>query len=258
MHYGLQVTTLTAGPGLNTLCCHLQALMDTCREGCRRAVMWHRDTPAGRQAASELCGMLLAMVAGTAAQASCARSMALRRSLEAFTSRELLDNMEAALGTPRSATEVAAVSAAAAINEARMSGLLPEYHALELDGTVNRMSGAAGSCESLGRTPTPIEYHYHCTRVLVLFCFSLPFVLAPLHGWAAVLTCTLVSFSLMGLDEIASVVEAPFQGYLPLKALWAGLRSDVAAMLAVTIESEDGNAAPRCKLPSQPVIVAAA
>jgi hypothetical protein len=40
----------------------------------------------------------------------------------------------------------------------------------------------------------------------------------------------------MGIDQIASVVEAPFQGYLPVRALWAGLRSDVAYIVGLNIK----------------------
>ena len=39
----------------------------------------------------------------------------------------------------------------------------------------------------------------------------MPFVAAPLYGWSAVLVTALISYSLMGVDEIASVVEEPFQ-----------------------------------------------
>jgi predicted membrane chloride channel (bestrophin family) len=51
-----------------------------------------------------------------------------------------------------------------------------------------------------------------------------------------VLISALISYSLMGIDQIASVVEAPFQGYLPVTALWAGLRSDVAYTVGLNVK----------------------
>lgn len=207
--------------------------MDACRDACRRSVTWCGKSPAGLLYSSEICGALLALVAATEAQASCSRTMALHHSLESFASEEFLTSVEGALGTTRSASQVAASSASAAINEARKAGIITEHKQMELESCVAAMASASGECECLGRTPTPLEYHVHCTRFLVIFCFSLPFNLAPTLGWSSILVCFLISYSLMGLDEIASVVETPFQGYLPIKALWAGLRSDVAAMLAL-------------------------
>jgi hypothetical protein len=55
----------------------------------------------------------------------------------------------------------------------------------------------------------------------------------------------------MGLEEVASVVEVPFQGYLPLRALWAGLRMDVAAMVPETDDDDsrdDRHMGPTCRL----------
>eukprot|EP00976_Prorocentrum_cordatum_P108413 1194838-Prorocentrum_minimum.AAC.1 len=75
---------------------------------------------------------------------------------------------------------------------------------MTLDADVANMTAAAGRCESIGRTPHPIEYNYHGTRFLVVFCFTLPFVLAPLYGWNAVLVSMLVSYSLMGIMELST------------------------------------------------------
>ena len=47
----------------------------------------------------------------------------------------------------------------------------------------------------------------------------------------AVPATMLLSYALMAVDEIASVIESPFQGYLPLLALWAELRKDVCALV---------------------------
>eukprot|EP00951_Prasinocladus_malaysianus_P050215 scaffold678120_cov55-Prasinocladus_malaysianus.AAC.1 len=106
---------------------------------------------------------MLAIVAATEAQAACEPTMALRRSVEEFTSAELLDRMEEALGTSRTATVVAAAAATKAVKAAEDAGLLTEFHAMELDSAVTRMEKAAGECECIGRTPTPMEYHMHCT-----------------------------------------------------------------------------------------------
>ena len=218
---------------------------------------WCGISEEGREAARRISGAALTLVAATEAQAACSLHMPLHRSVEAFVPEGVLQRVEAALGTPRSAAEVAACAASRAIDSARAAGLLSEFKAMELDGSVSKMAAAAGECECIGRTPTPVEYHDHCTRCVVVFCFTLPFVLAPLYGWPAVLCCAIVSYSLMGLEELASVVEVPFQGYLPLKALWAGLRADVASMLpteddggeaGASAEAAPATTAPSCRL----------
>jgi predicted membrane chloride channel (bestrophin family) len=89
------------------------------------------------------------------------------------------------------------------------------------------MLAAAGECDAIARTPTPFEFAAHTSRFLTLFCFTLPLVLAPQMGWPAVPACTLVAYSLLAIDEMSAVIEAPFAGYLPLKEMFAALRGDV-------------------------------
>ena len=50
-------------------------------------------------------------------------------------------------------------------------------------------------------------------------------------GWFTVPAALLVSYSLLAIDEISAVVEAPFNGYLPLKEMYAALRRDVLEFL---------------------------
>lgn len=79
-----------------------------------------------------------------------------------------------------------------------------------MDANVTAMVQEQSSCERLARTPLPLPWAQHATVCLVVFCWTLPFAMVDVvHGWTP-LAAALVAFVIVGIDQIAVELEAPF------------------------------------------------
>ncbi len=87
---------------------------------------------------------------------------------------------------------------------------------------LDTMVDMLGSCERILKTPIPTAYAVHLKQLLLLYCFSLPFQMVEGLGWWTGLVTGLISFTLLGIEEIGIEIENPF-GYdpndLPLDAI---------------------------------------
>lgn len=71
----------------------------------------------------------------------------------------------------------------------------------QLIGTVNSLATAVGACERLIMTPVPLMYARHTSRILSLWCLTLPFVIAPALGvFLTPVALALVSWALFGIQ----------------------------------------------------------
>jgi len=61
-----------------------------------------------------------------------------------------------------------------------------------------------------------VSYTRHTSRSLMLWLLTLPFALWDGMGWAAVPAVALMSYLMLGIDEIGVQIEEPF-GVLPVK-----------------------------------------
>lgn len=96
------------------------------------------------------------------------------------------------------------------LNEARQRGNLSDFAHLELDRYIRSLVECLGGCERIHRTPLPFAYMVHLRRVLVLYCFTLPFALVDTMGWLTIPATLLVSYVLFGIEEIGVEIEDPF------------------------------------------------
>lgn len=211
-------------------------LLRECYDGCRRALTWC-DTDRSATAthdAKRIVGAMISIVAASEAQLAVTKTFKLRASLAPFVQDGVeLDAIEEALQDDCNPVTATADIAGQVISQVYRKGDtgLTEYQAIELDNNVARMLRAASECEVIARTPTPLEFNFHAIRFLTIWCFTLPFVFVNKLGWVTIPATCVVSYALMAIDEIASVMDNPFQGYIPLLALWADLRLDVARLL---------------------------
>ena len=67
-----------------------------------------------------------------------------------------------------------------------------------------------GGCERINSTPLPFAYTVHLRRLLILYCFTLPFALVDTFGWLAVLDTLGVAYTFFGIEEIGVEIENPF------------------------------------------------
>lgn len=95
---------------------------------------------------------------------------------------------------------------------------LQEGQCMRLDETLSFFEEQIGTCERLLKTPIPLSYTRHTSRFLVLWLAFLPFSLWPACGWTSVPASGVISFLLLGIEEIGVQIEEPF-GILPIEQI---------------------------------------
>lgn len=104
--------------------------------------------------------------------------------------------------------------------DARDRGVISDYVAMTLDGSVLRLIDYLGGCERIMKTPLPFVYVIHLRRALILYCATLPFALLDTFGWWSILPILFIAYTVLGIEEIGVEIENPF-GYddndLPLE-----------------------------------------
>jgi putative membrane protein len=79
-----------------------------------------------------------------------------------------------------------------------------------MDRNVSSMVRAVGACERIARTPFPFAFAQYTKVLLVLFCVTLPFVMADvLQIWTPVASIA-VAFALFGIEQIGVELDDPF------------------------------------------------
>ena len=73
------------------------------------------------------------------------------------------------------------------------------------------VEGVSG-CERIVTTPIPIAYRIFLKRLILIYCIGLPFKLVSTLAWWSVPVVGIVSFLLLGIEEVGRELENPF-GY---------------------------------------------
>jgi ion channel-forming bestrophin family protein len=93
-----------------------------------------------------------------------------------------------------------------------------------------------GGCERILRTPMPLAYAIHLKQLLLIYCLLLPFQLVNSLQWMTGLLVGLISFTLLGIEEIGIEIENPF-GYddndLPLDRFCASMRHNLEDLITL-------------------------
>ena len=96
------------------------------------------------------------------------------------------------------------------IDEARRNGTISDIQQQMLEADVGALVDNLGGCERIDQTPLPFAYAVHLRRALMLYCLTLPFALVDLFGEWTVLASLIVSYILIGIEEIGTEIEGPF------------------------------------------------
>lgn len=95
---------------------------------------------------------------------------------------------------------------------------------------LNEVTAGLTSCERISSTPIPVAYAIYLKSLLLLYCIFLPFALVEqLNGWTGFVVA-IVSFILLGVEEIANEIEDPFgtdPNDLPLEQICGTIVSNV-------------------------------
>lgn len=113
-------------------------------------------------------------------------------------------------------------------------GTFPERAVILVDSYVRSLMENVGVCERIQDTPMPFAYVVHLRRALMLFLLTLPFALVDPFGWATVIYTVLISYVLLGIDEIGVEIENPFgtdYNDLPLEIICANIDQTLTSVL---------------------------
>jgi putative membrane protein len=75
---------------------------------------------------------------------------------------------------------------------------------------LDKMVEALTSCERILNTPMPLAYAIHLKQLMLIYCISLPFQIVNKLTWWTEPSVALISFTLLGIEEIAIEIENPF------------------------------------------------
>mmetsp|Transcript_1367 Transcript_1367/g.1848 ORF Transcript_1367/g.1848 Transcript_1367/m.1848 type:complete len:438 (+) Transcript_1367:150-1463(+) len=105
------------------------------------------------------------------------------------------------------------------------------------DSFLGQITFLIGACERVVTTPIPPTYSRHTSRLLTIFCFTLPLVLVQELSFFVIPTTAIFSWGMIAIDEIGRFIEEPFnagkQQQLPLEQLIKELAKDLALIFDV-------------------------
>ncbi|GIL77593.1 hypothetical protein Vretimale_6815 [Volvox reticuliferus] len=124
------------------------------------------------------------------------------------------------------------------LRSAEGSGQLSEQARMRLEADINLMSQALGACEKILRNPIPLSYTRHTSRFLILWLLWLPLALWGKVGWCVVPVEAVMTYLLLGIDEIAIQMEEPF-GILPLENMCEAVQQSVEQLSSMDHTVQD-------------------
>lgn len=117
------------------------------------------------------------------------------------------------------------------------SGRLDVNQLVAMTGMLDAIVGAIAGCERILKTPMPLAYTIHLKQLLLIYCLFLPFQLAKDLGWVAVPVVTIVSLTLLGIEEIGAEIENPFgtdANDLPLDGICETVRLNIEDLIRLS------------------------
>mmetsp|Transcript_12285 Transcript_12285/g.18845 ORF Transcript_12285/g.18845 Transcript_12285/m.18845 type:complete len:447 (+) Transcript_12285:107-1447(+) len=85
-------------------------------------------------------------------------------------------------------------------------------HLTEMTHEINYLVDALSTCQKIARTPVPLSYSRHTSRLLTLWTGTLPFALIGQLGYLTLPVLVTACFFLLGIEEIGHLIEQPFVG----------------------------------------------
>lgn len=124
-------------------------------------------------------------------------------------------------------------------------GRIDTVRLLEVNQLLNTLIQGLTACERIRQTPLPRPYVVYLRRLILLYCLSLPVVVAPKVGVWTVAVALLVGFILLGMEELGRQLEDPFgldPDDLPL--------DQICTMLTENVQMIAGDMSPAPPIPT--------
>lgn len=113
-------------------------------------------------------------------------------------------------------------------------GCLNSYQLTAMNQLIDKLIEGLTSCERILNTPIPLAYVIYLKRLLLIYCFFLPFQLVNNSEWLTAFLVFLISFALFGIEEIGNEIQEPF-GYdpndLPLDQICQTIQNNVEDLI---------------------------
>ena len=103
---------------------------------------------------------------------------------------------------------------------------------------VKELSAVLAECEKILYTPIPISFTRHTSRILTMWLFTLPFSLWLPLGWCMVPAVFLISWVMLGVDEIGIEIEEPFC-ILPVRPLCDMCEREIIGSMSQALKAPD-------------------
>ncbi|HEY9633340.1 MAG TPA: bestrophin family ion channel [Coleofasciculaceae cyanobacterium] len=119
---------------------------------------------------------------------------------------------------------------------------LSSYQLASLQKLLDIMVNSLGACERIIKTPIPIVYGIPLKPLLLIYCLLLPSQLVSSFQWSTGFIVALVSFTVLGIDEIGGEMENPFghdSNDLPLDANCATMLRNIEELVALAPSVRD-------------------
>ncbi|NEO98184.1 MAG: hypothetical protein F6K58_05720 [Symploca sp. SIO2E9] len=100
------------------------------------------------------------------------------------------------------------------------------------------MVGAVTTCERIKNTPIPLAYAIHLKQLILIYCLSLPFQVVGDLSWWTGPSVALISFALLGIEEIGLEIENPFghdPNDLPLEKICRTITNNIDDLIATNL-----------------------
>ena len=110
----------------------------------------------------------------------------------------------------------------AQVQEAAARGWLHPIHQDTLERGLTELTNIQGGCERIKNTPVPLTYTVLTHQIVLLYCLLLPLGIMSTVGTMTPFVVLIVAFAFLGLDEVGTQIEDPFEtdaNDLPLDAL---------------------------------------
>jgi len=115
---------------------------------------------------------------------------------------------------------------------------LDRYQLSDMIQLLNEMVDVAGTCERILKTPIPLAYSIHLKQLLMIYCLSLPFQMVAELQWMTGAIVALISFTLLGIEEIGIQIEDPFghdANDLPLDNICNAMMRNIEDLIVTSI-----------------------
>jgi len=176
------------------------AITTVSRDIARQVLSWFPNSNEGREGKDTACRWLIALAKSSMVHLRDEHD--LRQEVGSVLLEEELARLEASGNRPMYCIQV--------LSQIFATSGLPYNLVVCLDENLTRLVNAVYACERILGTPIPLSYTRHTARFLMAWLFCIPFTLWPYSGWAMVPLAALISFVLLGIEEIGIFLEEPF------------------------------------------------